>query len=123
VNLLLVETLLSTTRGLRMLTSSNPLEGLILAASERPDLVLLDIRMPVMDGYAVLARLRDAPETRSTPIVAVSADQSAGEIAAARAAGFNAYLRKPLDPDRLIATVQALCSTGVSSPSWELPPS
>lgn len=71
----------------------------------------------------MLARLRAAPEAQSTPIVAVSANQSAGDIAVARAAAFNAYLSKPPDPDRRIETVQSLCFAGVSSPSWELPPS
>ena len=112
VNLLLVETLLAEVPGLRILTASNPESGLQLARSERPRLVLLDIHMPEMDGYEVLARLRADLITADIPVVAVSADALPADMDAARAAGFSTYLTKPVDLERLLATVRRLAMDG-----------
>ncbi len=97
VNLLLMEQLLASVRGWRLVASSNPVEGLRLAETEAPRIVLLDIHMPVMDGYAVLAQLRAQPITANVPVIAVSADAATADVHAARAAGFADYLIKPLD--------------------------
>ena len=103
--------------GLRLVSAENAAEGLRLALQERPRLVLLDIQLPDMDGFEVLARLRaseasEAVSTGSTaarvPVVAVSANAMPADIEAAREAGFADYLTKPLDLERLHATVRRL---------------
>ena len=84
----------------------------------RVDLVLLDIHIPDEDGYAVLARLRGDPRFRNTCIVAVTADASQESILRARAAGFDGFIGKPLNPDefphqiRSILQGQAIWSSG-----------
>ena len=108
VNLLLMEQLLASVSGWRLLTTDNPVQGLRLAEEEAPQLVLLDIHMPVMDGYAVLARLRSHPATADVPVVAVSADSAPADVRAALAAGFTDYLTKPLDLERVLQTLRRL---------------
>ena len=108
VNLLLMEQLLASVSGWRLLTTDNPVQGLQLAEEEAPQLVLLDIHMPVMDGYAVLARLRSHPATADVPVVAVSADSAPADVRAALAAGFTDYLTKPLDLERVLQTLRRL---------------
>jgi two-component system cell cycle response regulator DivK len=65
----------------------------------RVDLVLLDIHIPDEDGYAVLQRLRGDPRFKDTRIVAVTADASQESMMRAKAAGFDGFIGKPLDPD------------------------
>ncbi len=112
VNLLLVESVLAQVPGIRLHCARRPQEGLAVAVRQPPRLVLLDIHMPEMDGYAVLARLKAHPATAAVPVVAVSADATPGDIEAARAAGFAAYLTKPLDVEALIEAVQRLSQPG-----------
>ncbi|MEY3253294.1 MAG: hypothetical protein RL227_2267, partial [Pseudomonadota bacterium] len=112
VNLLLVESVLAPVAGLVLHTARHPVEGLAAAQRRPPHLVLLDIHMPEMDGYAVLARLKAHPATAAVPVVAVSADAAPGDESAARAAGFAAYLTKPLDVGRLLGVVERLSRPG-----------
>ena len=79
--------------------------GIQMARQMRPDLVLLDIHMPDMDGFAVFAQLRQAPETKDTIIVALSADAMPRDIEKAMDAGFDHYLTKPLDVEELIRVI------------------
>jgi len=78
-----------------------------MARADRPDLVLLDILLPGMDGYEVLARLRADPATRALRVVAVTANAMPDDIARALAAGFDGYLTKPLDLEPVLAVVRA----------------
>jgi two-component system response regulator len=71
----------------------------------RPDLILLDINMPKLDGIAVLARLRAAPRTRLTPVVMLTSSSRPEDVTRAFAAGANSYLIKPLEPSRLLQLV------------------
>ena len=73
-----------------------------------PELILLDVMMPGMDGYEVLRRLRADPATRALPVVAISSNARSEDLARGRAAGFADYLTKPLDVARLLALVDAL---------------
>jgi PAS domain S-box-containing protein len=108
VNVVLMQAMLARLPGLRLLTAQTAAKGLQLALSARPDLVLLDIGLPGMDGFEVLARLRTRAATRHTPVVAVSANALPADVQAAMAAGFNAYLTKPLALAQLLATVQGV---------------
>ncbi len=112
VNLELVEVVLAQLSSVRLRTASRPEDGLAMAQHEPPHLVLLDLHMPVLSGYEVLALLRAHPATAAVPVVAVSADATPYDLEAARAAGFAAYVTKPLDVDELIATVLRLSQPG-----------
>src|SRR5512137_653899 len=74
----------------------------------RVDLVLLDIHIPDEDGYAVLARLRGDPRFRNTRIVAVTADASQESILRAKAAGFDGFIGKPLNPDEFPHQIRSI---------------
>jgi two-component system cell cycle response regulator DivK len=69
-------------------------------ALPRVDMILMDIRLPYEDGFSAGRKLRESRRFRSIPIVAVSAESSKGQMERARAAGFDGFLGKPLDPDR-----------------------
>lgn len=79
--------------------------GIDMALAHRPDLILLDINMPQMDGYQVLERLRQLPETAKTPIVAVTANAMKEAVQKGLAAGFDAYVTKPLEIAPFMETI------------------
>lgn len=81
-------------------------EGIRIALKERPDLILLDIRMPVMDGYEVAAAIRSLPTLAQTRIVAVTASAMVGDRERIAAAGFDGYIQKPIDPETFIQTLK-----------------
>jgi CheY-like chemotaxis protein len=87
-------------------------EGLRLARTERPDLILLDVRLPGMDGLAAVRALKRDPETQSILTVAMTAQAMAGDEAAALAAGFDAYVTKPIDTRTFPALVARLLAAG-----------
>ena len=78
--------------------------GLDLALSQQPNLILMDINLPGMNGYAALKRLQTNPETQHIPVVAVSANAMENDIKRGKAAGFIDYLTKPIDVNNLLAT-------------------
>ena len=108
VNQLLMEGMLARRPGIRLLMADLPMPGLALATRERPDLVLLDIQLPGMDGFEVLRRLRAAPATKHMPVVAVSANAMPADRQRAADAGFIDYVTKPIDLPLLLATVDRL---------------
>ena len=108
VNQVLMEGMLAQRPGLRLQMASLPETGLLMAAQAPPDLVLLDIQLPGIDGYEVLRRLRAQAATRAIPVVAVSANAMQADLDAALAAGFTDYVTKPLDLQRLLAVVDGL---------------
>ena len=89
--------------GYNVLTTTSGEEALKLAESEKPDIMLLDIMMPVMDGFEVLRRLRAVSDL---PVIAVSAHASAAEQALSL--GANDFLSKPFRPDELVSRIKAL---------------
>ncbi len=108
VNQLLMEGMLALRPGLRLLVAGLPETGLLMALQARPDLVLLDIQLPGIDGYEVLRRLQAQPATCGIPVVAVSANAMQSDLDTAEAAGFADYVTKPLDLARLLAVVDRL---------------
>jgi CheY-like chemotaxis protein len=107
VNVVLMEAmLLSRLEGVEVSSTPSPLQGLQMASDGRPSLILLDIQLPGMDGFEVLRRLRAREETCQIPIIAVTANAMQADVDTALAAGFDAYLTKPIELDLLIATVQ-----------------
>ncbi len=105
VNQVLLEGMLAHRPGIALLQAERPEDGLDIAVDQQPDLVLLDIQLPGMDGFEVLRRLRSHPATRAIPVVAVSANAMPADIEAARRAGFDDYLTKPLELPRLLEQV------------------
>jgi PAS domain S-box-containing protein len=106
-NARLVEHICALRPAVRLHTATTPAEGLALAHAHRPALVLLDIHLPGMDGFAVLERLRADPVTRDVPVIAVSANAMPRDIERARAAGFDDYLTKPLQVTDVLQLLDA----------------
>ena len=106
VNTMLMEAMLARLDGVDVITASLPGLGLRLAEETSPDLILLDIQLPGIDGFEVLRRLRLQPGALALPVIAVSANAMPDDIARGEAAGFDAYLSKPLDLTLLLAAVQ-----------------
>jgi PAS domain S-box-containing protein len=104
-NLRLVAQILARWPSLELLTAQDPRLGLDLALAHRPDLVLLDIQMTPLDGYAVLARLREDPALAGLPVIAITANAMPRDQARVRAAGFEDCLTKPFDVRRLLQVV------------------
>ena len=80
-------------------------QGIELATTLLPDLVLLDIQMPGMDGYSVARALRVKEELRATPIIAVTSYAMAGDREKALAAGCDGYIEKPIDPQTFVVEI------------------
>src|ERR1700677_2614865 len=91
-----------------VLTASDGVTALAIAAEERPDLVLLDVMMPGMDGFQVCRRLKDDPETRHIPVVLVTALDGRGDRITGLEAGADEFLNKPIDDIMLFARVKSL---------------
>ena len=111
-NLLLIESIVALRPEVQLLKALEPAQGLALARDRRPALILLDINLPGMDGYQVLAHLRADPLTADLRVVALSANAKPEDVARGRAAGFDDYLTKPLDVGHLLALLDEL-------PSWQ----
>jgi CheY-like chemotaxis protein len=103
-NLYLVTFILEK-NGYRVLQARSGDEGVRLAESSEPDLILLDIQLPVMDGYSVARALRKKPALVKTPIIAVTSFAMPGDREQALAAGCTGYIEKPIDPDTFITQV------------------
>ena len=86
-------------------------EGLRLARSDRPDLILLDVRLPGMDGLRAVRSLKQDVRTSAIPTVAMTAQAMTGDEAEARLAGFDAYVTKPIDTRTLPRLVTRLLGT------------
>ena len=86
-------------------------------ALNRLDLILMDIHLPYEDGYTALKKIRTSDHLKSVPIVAVTAEASQEEMNKARAAGFNGFLGKPLDPDRFPDQIRRIL---IGEPVWEI---
>jgi two-component system cell cycle response regulator len=81
-------------------------EGLAMARRELPDLIVCDVQMPRMDGYALARQLKDAPETSAVPIIAVTALAMVGDSDRIMAHGFDGYIAKPIVPETFVAQVE-----------------
>ena len=86
-------------------------KGCEMAAAERPDIILMDLEMPVVDGWEATRRLRSNPQTRDIPVIALSAHALAGERERALAAGCNEFDSKPIEFDRLVATLRRILAS------------
>ena len=83
-------------------------KGCEIALRERPDIILMDLEMPVIDGWEATRRLKGNPQTHDIPVIALSAHALAGEREKAMAAGCDEFDTKPIEFERLVATVRCL---------------
>ena len=92
--------------GFDLIEAENGEEALAALVKQRPDLILMDIQLPIMDGYEATRRIRANPEMKGIPIIAVTSYALTGDEAKALAAGCNAYVTKPYSPRALLAKVR-----------------
>jgi len=95
----------------QVLSAATGAEGLILAAEEKPDLILLDVMMPGMDGKTTLAKLRENPITARIPVIFVTAKAQKHELEAYTALGVAGVIIKPFDPTRLSKEIEQLVAS------------
>jgi two-component system, cell cycle response regulator DivK len=109
-NRVILRRLLSSA-GYDLIEAVNGEDGVALALSTRPDLILMDIQLPVMDGYEATRRIKSNAELKSIPVIAVTSYALSGDEAKARAAGCDAYVAKPFSPRQLLAKVREYLPT------------
>ena len=91
-----------------VLAAEDGAKGCEMALRERPDIILMDLEMPVIDGWEATRRIKNDPQTRDIPIIGLSAHALAGEREKAIAAGCDDFDTKPIEFERLVATVRRL---------------
>jgi CheY-like chemotaxis protein len=89
-----------------VLAAEDGQKGCEMAATEQPDIILMDLEMPVVDGWEATRRLKDNPQTRDIPVIVLSAHALAGERERAIAAGCDEFETTPIEFDRLVATMR-----------------
>jgi two-component system cell cycle response regulator DivK len=92
--------------GYEMIEAEDGEQALTQAAKHRPDLILMDIQLPIMDGYEATRRLKADPALKVIPIIVVTSYALSGDEAKARAAGCDAYVAKPYSPRALLAKMR-----------------
>ena len=93
--------------GYELIEAEDGEEAIAAVAKRRPDLILMDIQLPVMDGYDATRRIRTNPDLKSVPIIAVTSYALTGDEDKALAAGCNGYVSKPYSPRDLLAKVRS----------------
>jgi two-component system, cell cycle response regulator DivK len=101
--------------GFEVVVAADGAQGVEAARRERPDLVLMDLSLPVLDGWEATRRLKGAAETRAIPVVALSAHAMAGDRERALEAGCDDYDTKPVDLDRLLSKIRAQLDRGTGA--------
>jgi two-component system, cell cycle response regulator DivK len=92
--------------GYEMIEAEDGEQALAQAAKHRPDLILMDVQLPLMDGYEATRRLKADPALRAIPVIVVTSYALSGDEAKARAAGCDAYVAKPYSPRALLAKMR-----------------
>jgi two-component system cell cycle response regulator DivK len=107
-------------KGYEVLEAEDGLQGIALAAREKPDLILMDINLPGIDGMEATSRIKSSPDLSHIPIVAVTAAAMRGDRERIMAAGCDDYLQKPIENDELVATVVRFIGIPSELPVHEL---
>jgi len=123
-NLELIERVLETTDSYELARAADGIDGLEICREQRPALVLLDLDLPLVDGFETLRRLRGDPRTADITVVAVSASVMKGERRRCMDAGFAAFVEKPFDVQELRRLVARLVAggSGAAADGPDLPP-
>jgi CheY-like chemotaxis protein len=98
-------------RGYQMLLAVDGQQGVAMAQQERPDLILMDMSLPVIDGWDATRQLKAAPETKGIPIIALTAHAMASDEQRAREAGCDDFDTKPIELSRLLEKMQRFVQT------------
>ena len=98
-----------------ILTAADGASGIEVAARDRPDLILMDLSLPGIDGWEATRRLKARPETEAIPVIALTAHAMQGDEERARACGCDDYLTKPIDEDQLFATLERVLGSDGSA--------
>jgi CheY-like chemotaxis protein len=114
-NIYMLRMRLELLEGFEVLVANDGAEGLVIAGREKPDIILMDLNMPVVNGWDATKQLKAAPETRAIPVIALSAHAMAGEREKALAAGCDDFESKPLDLDRLVGKIRHALSRSQKS--------
>jgi CheY-like chemotaxis protein len=101
-------------RGYQVIVALDGEQGVALAQSETPDLILMDMSLPILDGWEAARRLKAAPETKAIPIIALTAHAMLGDREKALEAGCDDYAIKPIEFPRLLEKVDALLGKGAA---------
>ena len=112
----LIKTALRFTGGYDVLLASNGQEAIEKAQQEQPDLILMDVMMPKMDGFQALRHLQEHPETQNIPVIMLTAKAQRQEVETGLRAGAKGYITKPFDPMQLKAQIEAILSSAESRP-------
>lgn len=107
----LMQRLVSSKTPYKLITSGDASLGLQLARENQPDLILLDINLPGMDGYETMEQLKNSSQTQDIPVVAISAAAMERDLLKGKKAGFKKYLTKPVDINILLATIDDYLNT------------
>ena len=97
---------LLTSAGFEIIEAKDGEEGVRVAVAERPDLILMDIQLPLLDGYEATRRIKADPALRAIPIIVVTSYALSGDEVKAREAGCDAYVPKPFSPRQLLAKIR-----------------
>jgi two-component system cell cycle response regulator DivK len=95
-------------RGYEVLVATDGAQGVAEATQHQPDLIIMDMSLPILDGWESTRRLKEQPETRDIPVIALTAHAMSGEREKALAAGCNDYDTKPVDFPRLLEKIESL---------------
>ena len=98
---------LLTSGGFDMIEAENGADAITAAEANRPDLILMDIQLPILDGYEATRRIKADPDLKSIPIIVVTSYALSGDEDKARLAGCDDYVAKPFSPRELLAKIKA----------------
>jgi CheY-like chemotaxis protein len=101
-------------KGFTVLIATDGAQGVAMAASEQPELILMDLSLPVLDGWEATRQIKAAEATRHIPVIALSAHAMTGDREKALAAGCDDFDTKPIEIDRLIKKMEAVSAKGKS---------
>ncbi|ACH37769.1 response receiver CheY associated with MCPs of class 40H [Citrifermentans bemidjiense Bem] len=107
-SLLKLESILFTSKGYQVTGVRGGVDALRSISQDRPDLVVLDIMLPDMDGFEVCRSIKEDPETRSIPVVMLTAKKSSRDLEAGRVAGADAYITKPFKSVKVLEVIGGL---------------
>ena len=103
---------LLTSAGYEMIEALDGEQGVVMAAEQKPDLILMDMQLPVLDGYEATRRIKSDPALAHIPVIAVTSYALSGDEAKTKEAGCDGYVAKPYSPRQLLAKIREFLPEG-----------